>query len=171
MFAREKRTTWQQVHCSSALHSVMGQTFYPQTWIKMDVTKMVLSLSLLWFEDKFWPEPLGSLVLVVLLFCNNLSRRKNAHVPPIIQSPIQIGPADGRQDGTMQADDALYPELCRTRMRLVKHFAQSRNTYLGFLSFSVKNKSRWTCCSKNWFIFFGTHESTWNAKWTSIMSW
>lgn len=32
-------------------------------------------------------------------------------MPPIIQSPVQIGSADGRQDGTMQADDALYPEL------------------------------------------------------------
>lgn len=47
-------------------------------------------------------------------------------MPLIIPSPIQIRPADGRQDGTMQADDALHPELRTTRMGLVNAEHMSR---------------------------------------------
>lgn len=61
-------------------------------------------------------------------------------MPPIIQSQIQSGPADGWQDGTMQADDALYPERRRTRRELVKHFTPYKNTQLGFLSLIKKKK-------------------------------
>lgn len=67
-------------------------------------------------------------LVVVVLFCYNSSRGKNAHMPLIIQSPMHLGPADGQQDGTMQADDALYPELHMTGMGLQKHVTQSKNT-------------------------------------------
>lgn len=97
-------------------------------------------------------------------------------MPPIIQSQIQSGPADGWQDGTMQADDALYPERRRTRRELVKHFTPYKNTQLGFFVIDQEKNSQGELAVvkkiwpfKSFFPSKLAHESTWNTKVMNIM--